>query len=273
MPGTFWIIYLALASLALLQAGLFTFQAFENRRFTRARCRRRDPSQPRGRVLLVAPCKGSETGSAKISNTCCFRTTPIMRSGSLSNRLTIPRSPSSTRSFAYAPTFQRHCASRARPPIAARRSTTCSLPRPNYRQTRSTWRSSIPTPGLAPTGCAAISRLDGRDSGAATGYRWFVPARPSLANLLLSSINANVALLLGPGDHHFVWGGSWAISRTVFEKIGLREAWQGTLSDDLVATQVLRRNQLGIEYEPRCLVSSPLDVGFPQLFEFLAGNT
>ena len=75
---------------------------------------------------------------------------------------------------------------------------------------------------------------------AASGYRWFVPKRPSLANLLVASIDSAVVPLMFPSTHHKVWGGSWAIRREVFESSGLREAWRGTLSDDLVASNVLR---------------------------------
>lgn len=105
--------------------------------------------------------------------------------------------------------------------------------------------------------------------GAATGYRWFTPARPSLPNLILCSINAAVAAIFGPGGHNFVWGGSWAIRRERFEALKLAETWRGTLSDDLVATRVLKKHKLRIEFEPACLVASPLDQTWGQMTEFI----
>lgn len=111
--------------------------------------------------------------------------------------------------------------------------------------------------------------LDKPGVGAVTGYRWFVPVHATLPNLLLSSINASVAALLGPGGHNFVWGGSWAILRERFHDLGLPAGWKGTLSDDLVVTRLLKERGLKIVFEPNCLVASPLDIGAPQLTEFL----
>lgn len=105
--------------------------------------------------------------------------------------------------------------------------------------------------------------------GAVTGYRWFVPQRATLPNLLLSSINAAVAALFGPGGHNFVWGGSWAIRRETFERVGLADAWRGTLSDDFVASRVVKSHGLQIRFESGCLAASPLDVDWAQMAEFL----
>ena len=86
--------------------------------------------------------------------------------------------------------------------------------------------------------------------------------RATPANLLLSAINAAVVPTMFPGIHHTVWGGSWAIQREVFESSGLREAWRGTLSDDLVASAVLSRLKLPIALEPACILPSPIDLDF-----------
>jgi hypothetical protein len=104
-----------------------------------------------------------------------------------------------------------------------------------------------------------VSRLNRPNIGAATGYRWFVPLRPSLANYVLYSLNAAAASLLGTGGHHLVWGGSWAVRRDVFEHCNLRRAWMGTLSDDLVAARVLHAAGLQVRFEPACVMASPLD--------------
>jgi hypothetical protein len=76
-------------------------------------------------------------------------------------------------------------------------------------------------------------------------------------------------MLFGAAGPNLVWGGSWAIRRKVFESIGLRDQWRGTLSDDLVASRVLRRHRLHVDFEPACMVASPLDGGLPQAFSFL----
>ncbi|MEM8678831.1 MAG: glycosyltransferase [Planctomycetota bacterium] len=113
-----------------------------------------------------------------------------------------------------------------------------------------------------------VGRLRHPKVGAATGYRWFVPESNSLPNLVLYSINSAVAGLLGPGTLGVVWGGAWAIRRDVFDEIDLRTAWQGTLSDDLVANRAIREAGLEVRFEPNCVVTSPLSCTWAQAIEF-----
>ncbi len=105
--------------------------------------------------------------------------------------------------------------------------------------------------------------------GAVTGYRWFIPERNTLANLLLYSFNSSAAALFGPGGHFLVWGGSWAIRRDLFEQISVADAWQGTLSDDLVVSRALRLAELPIAFEPRSMVASHVDTNLRELAEFV----
>jgi ceramide glucosyltransferase len=114
-----------------------------------------------------------------------------------------------------------------------------------------------------------IGRLCEPDTGAVTGYRWFVPAQDSWANHLLYSMNCEIMSLLAGSSHYLVWGGSWAIRRSVFESIDLRAAWAGTLSDDLVATRQLRRARLRVQFEPGCVVASPLHYSLGEMFAFV----
>jgi len=116
---------------------------------------------------------------------------------------------------------------------------------------------------------ALLTRLDGPGIGATTGYRWFVPSRPTLANHLLYSINSHIAVLFGSRCPTIVWGGSWAIRRDRFEALRVQAAWAGTLSDDLVASRVLRRAGLRVLFEPACMVTSPADVPLSGLLAFL----
>jgi hypothetical protein len=105
--------------------------------------------------------------------------------------------------------------------------------------------------------------------GAATGYRWMVPERASLPNLVLYSANSGVAGLLGRHDLNLIWGGSWALRREIFDEVRLHDEWQGTLSDDLVATRTLNRHGMSVYFEPGSLCASPVEVDWFQLFEFI----
>jgi ceramide glucosyltransferase len=107
------------------------------------------------------------------------------------------------------------------------------------------------------------------DHDAATGYRYFVPKRPSLANHLLASIDGAVLPIMFPGIHSKVWGGSWAIRRDAFDAIKLRDAWRGTISDDLVAARELAHQRQRLAVEPAAILPSPLDVTLGGMFEFV----
>lgn len=116
---------------------------------------------------------------------------------------------------------------------------------------------------------ALVARLDRPGVAASTGYRWFLPQRPSLANHLLYSLNSSVGVFMGKHPPTVVWGGSWAIRRDRFQSLGLRSAWEGTINDDLVAGRMFRRAGLGVVFEPACMVISPIDTTISGLLGFL----
>jgi ceramide glucosyltransferase len=105
--------------------------------------------------------------------------------------------------------------------------------------------------------------------GAATGYRWFVPVKGGLASHLRSVWNASIASALGANvEKNFCWGGSTAIRRQTFEKLNIRNLWQGTVSDDFTMTRALKAAKMPIHFVPRCLTPSFEDCALRELFEF-----
>lgn len=114
-----------------------------------------------------------------------------------------------------------------------------------------------------------VARLQTGKSAVSTGYRWYVPVQPTLANRLLSAINNTVVAVMGPHGFNLVWGGAWAIRANVFREIGLPQAWHGTLSDDLVASRLIHAARLKVAYEPHALVRSSADFSWKGLAEFL----
>ncbi len=107
-------------------------------------------------------------------------------------------------------------------------------------------------------------------TGARTGYRWMIPLNKKLPTLIGCSLNNAVASMFGPGGHFLVWGGSWAIKRAVFDGAGLRQAWCGVLSDDLVASRVLRLNNLKINFEPQSVCTCRISFTWKHLIEFVS---
>ena len=114
-----------------------------------------------------------------------------------------------------------------------------------------------------------VAPLADERTGAATGYRWYVPAGGRLASHLRSVWNASVASALG-GDarRNFCWGGSTAIRRATFEQLNVLDVWRGALSDDFALTRAVRRGGLLIKFVPRCLTASHGDCTAAELFEF-----
>ncbi|HWN09575.1 MAG TPA: glycosyltransferase family 2 protein [Pyrinomonadaceae bacterium] len=117
-----------------------------------------------------------------------------------------------------------------------------------------------------------IAPLHDETIGAATGYRWFVPSGGGfggLATHLRSVWNASIASTLGAGsDKNFCWGGSTAIRRSTFEKLGIVERWHGSVSDDFTLTRVLQEEGLPIHFVPACLVASVDHLTMKGLIEF-----
>ncbi len=114
-----------------------------------------------------------------------------------------------------------------------------------------------------------ISNLNRPGFDAVTSYRWLVPQRASLGNLILFSLNSAVMGMTATRRRTVLWGGTWAIRRETFERSGLRDVWRGRLSDDLAASTLFDKLRIRVSFEPRCIVISPADYSIGQMWEFL----
>lgn len=114
-----------------------------------------------------------------------------------------------------------------------------------------------------------IAPLENEKNGAATGYRWFISPKGNLASQMRAVWNASIASALGANAaKNFVWGGSMAMRRDTFEKIGMRERWRGTLSDDFAVTRAIKAARLPICFVPQALTASVENCTWRELFEF-----
>jgi len=117
--------------------------------------------------------------------------------------------------------------------------------------------------------CSLVMPLHDERVGAATGYRWFIPVEGGLASHLRSVWNASIASALGANvEKNFCWGGSTAIRRQTFERLNIRNLWQGTVSDDFTMTRALKAANMPIYFVPRCLTPSFENCTLRELFEF-----
>jgi ceramide glucosyltransferase len=267
----FWsVIYVSLASLAVLVSLLLALQTWEHCRHARSCMRTMDRHQPLGRVELIVPCKGIDVDLAG-------NLEPLFRQDYHDYEITfVVESPDDPAAETIRRLMTKHRAVQSRLVVAGR---AAGSGQKVHNLLAATAGLSADIEYLAFVDSDArprpewmrllIARLDRPGLGATTGYRWFVPARPTLANYLLYSINCGVTMLLGVHNQHWIWGGSWAVRRDLFEAAGLRDAWQGTLSDDLVASRVLASAGQPTRFEPVAVVASPLDLSWKDMFAFL----
>ncbi len=114
-----------------------------------------------------------------------------------------------------------------------------------------------------------IAPLQDRSIGAATGYRWFISRRRNFGSEMRSVWNASIATALGPNTaSNFCWGGSMAMRRDVFEQVGMRDKWHGTLSDDFAVTRAMNEAKLPIVFVPQALTATVEDCTVGEMLEF-----
>ena len=114
-----------------------------------------------------------------------------------------------------------------------------------------------------------VAPLAEENVGAATGYRWFLSRKPTLASELRSAWNASIASALGPNTKsNFCWGGSMAVRREVWEQMDLSDHLKGTLSDDFTVTRAMNDADLEIRFVPQALTPSIENCTLRELFEF-----
>ena len=89
-----------------------------------------------------------------------------------------------------------------------------------------------------------------------TGFRWYLPGA-SFVSQLRAAWDTSIATLLGDHNHNFAWGGSMAIRKADFDRIGVAERyWSNTVSDDYAVTRAVREAHGKIRFLPRCLLAS-----------------
>jgi cellulose synthase/poly-beta-1,6-N-acetylglucosamine synthase-like glycosyltransferase len=115
---------------------------------------------------------------------------------------------------------------------------------------------------------ALVAPLGEPRVGAATGYRWWMPAPPDFWSLLRGVWDAVAAGTLGPGDNRFVWGGAMAIRRETFFDAGVPDAWQGQLTDDYMLSRAVHDAGLTIAYAPGALTPSLEHTGARRFFSW-----
>src|SRR5256712_6024260 len=90
--------------------------------------------------------------------------------------------------------------------------------------------------------------------GVATGFRWYVPPRPTFWSLVRAEWNGVSANVLFDPRRSFAWGGSCAVPADRLNELRLGDRWRGVLSDDLVLTPAVPEPGSQLAYVPAALV-------------------
>jgi ceramide glucosyltransferase len=269
--GTFLlIVYLLFTGVAAVLGFLVALQTWEHRRFARSRMRCLHQHPQKGPAVIVVPCRGLDEDVEENLRTLFDQDYRDYEIRFVVESTEDPIFPVIRRLMAAYPEVRSQV-------FIAGRAVACGQKVHNLRVATARLPERVEYLAFADSDArlrrqwlrALVSQLDDLNVGASTGYRWFVPTRPSLANRLLYSINTSVAMFFGLRSPTVVWGGSWALRRDTFESVGLRDAWKGTVSDDLVVSGLLRREGLRVVFEPACMVTSPLNATAGQLFSFV----
>jgi ceramide glucosyltransferase len=279
-----WLVaYFVLLGLAVVQSLALGLQTWEHRRHARSSMRALGRHRPSGRAEVFAPCKGVDVDLEKNLRAVLrqdyhdYQVTFIVESADDPAVGVIRRVMADHASGGASPSRIPPTGGVATRLVIAGRAAQCGQKVHNLRCGTAGVSPQVKYLAFIDSDARPrpewlrllIGQLCEHDTGAVTGYRWFVPVRRSLANHLLYSMNCEIMSLLGRSSHYLVWGGSWGIRREVFESVDLHSAWAGTLSDDLVASRQLRQGRLRVQFEPACVVASPLDYSMGEMLSFV----
>ncbi len=256
--------------MACAQAALLLLQAYEHRRFAASRLRGVPLLKTQRRTLLIVPCRGAEPGLAENLERFFRQDHP-----NYSIRFVVERAADP----AYAvirELIAAHPHSHAEVLVAGETTGEAQKVH-NLRQATADLPRDVEVLAFADSDAAPaahwlrlmVARLDEPQAASVTGYRWFLANGLRIADLVVYSINAGYAVLLGRSAPNLVWGGSWAILRTTFEELNIRDAWAGTICDDLKVADVLQHAGRRVEFEPACIIPTRNHWNLSQTLAFL----
>jgi ceramide glucosyltransferase len=107
-----------------------------------------------------------------------------------------------------------------------------------------------------------VAPLTNGEADLVSGFTWVVASDRRPATFLLASIASALSTFPRLPFLNAAWGGSTALTRQTFDRLGVAAAWRGTLSDDLQLTALAQR--------ARCRIAAPPGV-LPRTLGHTAG--
>ena len=100
-----------------------------------------------------------------------------------------------------------------------------------------------------------------------TGYRWLAPVAAGWVARVHTVLSAYLATLAAWPASRVVWGGTWAIRRSDWQRLGVAKYWRRRLCDDLALQNLLQRHGARREFVPWCV--SPTEEALARLPELV----
>jgi cellulose synthase/poly-beta-1,6-N-acetylglucosamine synthase-like glycosyltransferase len=112
------------------------------------------------------------------------------------------------------------------------------------------------------------------ETGATTGFRWYIPEKGGFASYLRATWNGGGAPILAQRGLAYAWGGAMAMRKSDFVRAGIREKWATALTDDFPLTDAVHNAlKSSVVFVPRCLVPSHEDASLRQTLEWTNRQT
>jgi ceramide glucosyltransferase len=256
---------LVLGLAALVQAALLLIWTYEATRFIRSRCRSPLPTGYTPRVHLFMPCKGVEPDFDDTIDAVLSQDYPDYGVTFVVESMDDP---------AYG-RLRQLIGGRARLVVAGE-ARDCGQKVHNLLVATGRLADAVDVLAFADSDAVPdrhwlrrlVYPLNDDRTGVITGYRWFVPEVDNWPGIILAALNAPVTMLLGNHQWNEVWGGSWAIRRSVFEDAIRDGVWRGAVTEDSPISRLMRVVRLRVAYEPTCLVASPVQCSWRWLLSF-----
>lgn len=112
-----------------------------------------------------------------------------------------------------------------------------------------------------------VAGLNEPGVGIVSGFRWYSPETPTLANLTRHVWNSGAIVQMLPMK--IGWGGSLAFTKEAFEKGGVREQWESALCHDTLATNKILEAGFKFRLMPRVAMINEEDIDFRGCVAFI----
>lgn len=113
-----------------------------------------------------------------------------------------------------------------------------------------------------------VAPLENPEIAATTGYRWYFQDEPGLGAGLQAAWNSAAGNVMFHPRWGYLWGGAYAVRREVLERVGIRERWARSLSDDMTLTRAVREHGHNIAFVPRATVANRTDASVGEVMEW-----